>query len=145
MRCTKVSEYEQLKAMLSGGGMRLGIAIRPMNSPGSPVYDMARNVWPPAVVLVASLFCTWAVHYYLGFAELILGCWWWLTRIQPRISADVRDRTEALVLTDETAFDGLWRKGVLSLIVEQADGSKQVATRRDDWRAFIRHFAGGAG
>jgi hypothetical protein len=137
-----VNEYEQLKAMLNGGGMRLGIAVRPMNSPGSPVYRMPENVWPPAVVLAASLLSTWAVHYYLGFAVLAAGCWWWLTKIQPRISNEVYERTSALVLNDITAFDGLWRKGVLSLIVTMPDGSQQVATRRDDWRAFVRHFAG---
>jgi hypothetical protein len=115
-----------------------------MNSPGSPVYEMGRNVWPPALVMAASMFGTWAVHYYLGFAVLIIGCWYWLTRVQPKISNDVYDRTSALVLNDESAFDALWKKGVLSLIVEQADGSKQVATRRDDWRAFIRHFSGDA-
>ena len=137
-----MTEYEQLKALLAGGGMRLGIAVRPMNSPGSPVYRTAENVWPPALVLGASLLGTWAVHYYLGFAVLALGCWYWLSKIQPRISNEVYDRTAALVLEDLSAFDGLWRKGVLSLIVTLPDGSQQVATRRDDWRAFVRHFSG---
>ena len=137
-----MNEYEQLKALLAGGGMRLGIAVRPMNSPGSPVYRTAENVWPPALVLGASLLGTWAVHYYLGFAVLALGCWYWLSKIQPRISNEVYDRTAALVLEDLSAFDGLWRKGVLSLIVTLPDGSQQVATRRDDWRAFVRHFSG---
>lgn len=138
-----MNEYETLKQLLSGGGMKLGIAIRPMNSPGSPVYRMAENVWPPSLVLGASLLATWAVHYYLGFAVLAVGCWVWLAKLQPKISNGVYDRTAALVLNDITAFDGLWKKGVLSLIVTQPDGSQQVATRRDDWRAFVRHFTGG--
>ena len=133
-----------MKTLLAGQGMRLGIAVRPMNSPGSPVYRMAENAWPPAVLLVASMTATWAVHYYLGFAVLALGCWWWLAKYQPRINSGVSDRTLELVLTDITAFDGLWRKGVLSLIATLPDGTQQVATRRDDWRAFIRHFAGAA-
>ncbi len=139
---TPVNEFEQLKQLLANG-MKLGIAIRPMNSPGSPVYHTAENVWPPATVLVASLFGTWAVHYYLGFAVLVLGCWYWLTKIQPRISDGVYERTSALVMNDERAFDGLWKKGVLSLIVTRPDGSKQVAARRDDWRAFVRNLAEG--
>ena len=137
-----MNEYEAMKTLLAGRGMRLGIAIRPMNSPGSPVYHAAENVWPPALVLGASLLGTWAVHYYLGFALLAVGCWWWLAKYQPRISNDVYERTSALVLHDQSAFDSLWKKGVLSLIATLPDGTQQVATRKDDWRAFIRHFAG---
>ncbi len=139
-----MNEFDVMKGLLAGKGMRLGIAIRPMNTPGSPVYHAAQNVWPPAVVLVSSMLATWAVHYYLGFAVLAVGCWWWLTKIQPRISNEVYERTAALVLNDITAFDGLWKKGVLSLIVTLPDGTQQVATRREDWRAFVRHHAGEA-
>jgi hypothetical protein len=46
-----VTEFDQMKMLLNGGGMKLGIAIRPMNSPGSPVYNATENVWPPALVL----------------------------------------------------------------------------------------------
>ena len=137
-----MTEFDQMKMLLNGGGMRLGIAIRPMNSPGSPVYHATENVWPPALVLGGSLFATWAVHYYLGFVVLAVGCFWWLTKYQPRISAAVHDRTAELVLNDIRAFDALWKKGVLSLIATQPDGSQQVATRREDWREFIRHYAG---
>ncbi len=137
-----MTEFDQMKMLLNGGGMKLGIAIRPMNSPGSPVYNATENVWPPALVLGSSMLATWGVHYYLGFAVLAVGCWWWLAKYQPRISAGVHDRTAALVLDDIRAFDALWKKGVLSLIATLPDGTQQVATRREDWRAFIRHYAG---
>jgi hypothetical protein len=137
-----VNEFEAMKTLLAGRGMRLGIAIRPMNSPGSPVYHTVENVWPPALVLGGSIFATWAVHYYLGFAVLAVGCFWWLTMYQPRISAGVHARTADLVLNDIRAFDALWKKGVLSLIATLPDGTQQVATRREDWREFIRQHAG---
>jgi hypothetical protein len=42
------------------------------------------------------------------------------------------------VLANETAFDTWWSKGVLSLYLELPDGEKRAATRRDDWRAWVR-------
>jgi hypothetical protein len=41
-------------------------------------------------------------------------------------------------------MDVLWAKGMLSLYADMPDGTKRVATRRDDWRAFVRSLHDGA-
>lgn len=129
---------ELLRALLEAERIRLGVHIRKMNSPGSPVYRYAENVWPAALVLVSSFAGTALVHFYLGGAILLAGCWWWLAKVQPKVKDGVFDRTMLWALQSDTHFDALWAKGVLSLYAELPDGRKVAATRRDDWRAFVR-------
>ncbi len=127
-----------LKALLNAQVLRLGVHIRKMNSPGSPVYRAGENIWPVALILGASFAGTAWVHYYLGGVILLAGCAWWILTLQPRIRDGVFERTSAWVLQSEKHFDAMWAKGVLSLYAELPDGRKFAATRRDDWRAFVR-------
>lgn len=131
-------ELAELRDLLNQERVRLGVHIRKMNSPGSPVYRYWENVWPAGLILFGSFGATAWIHFYVGAAVLAAGCWWWLARVQPRIKAEVFDRTANLVLNSEMQFQLLWSKGVLSLYAKLPDGAERVATRRDDWRDFVR-------
>lgn len=133
--------FELLKELLLSQRLRLGVHIRRMNSPGSPVYRGWENIWPVALILGASFAATASVHYYLGAVVLLAGCAWWLGKVQPRIKDGVFERTSAWVLQSERHFDAMWSKGVLSLYAELPDGRRFAATRRDDWRQFARLVA----
>lgn len=132
---------EIMRALLDVQQLKLGVHIRKMNSPGSPVYRYGENVWPAALVLLSSFAGTALVHLYVGGAILLVGCAWWLGRVQPRVKDGVFDRTTLWSLQSDAHFDGLWAKGVLSLYAELPDGRKLAATRRDDWRSFVRLVA----
>jgi hypothetical protein len=134
----EVPPLDLLRSLLDRKAMRLGVHIRKMNSPGSPVYQYTENVWPAAVVLFGSFAATALLHWYAGAALLAAGCWWWLAKVQPKIRDGVFDRTSGFALQSEAHFDALWAKGVLSLFAELPDGRKLAAARRDDWRAFVR-------
>jgi hypothetical protein len=136
-----VPPLDVMRGLLDRQQLKLGVHIRKMNSPGSPVYRYAENVWPAALILVGSFGATALIHFYLGGAILAVGCWWWLTKVQPRIKSEVFDRTSAWVLQSDDHFDALWAKGVLSLYAELPDRRRLAATRRDDWRAFVRTVA----
>ena len=127
-----------LRDLLAQDRVKLGVHIRKMNSPGSPVYRSTENVIVPALVVAASLLVTKFVHFYAGFAVLAVGCWYWLYKVMPKVKDGVFDRTSALVLSDERQFDLYWRTEVLSLFAEMPDGTRRAATRKDDWRAFVR-------
>lgn len=133
-----VPPLEMMRGLLDRQQLKLGVHIRKMNSPGSPVYRYAENVWPAGLILVSSFAGTAFIHLYLGAAILAVGCWWWLAKVQPRIKSDVFDRTSAWALQSDDHFDALWAKGLLSLYAEMPDGRKLAATRRDDWRGFVR-------
>lgn len=132
---------ERLRQLLDAQQVKLGVHIRKMNSPGSPVYRYGENIWPAATILVASFAGTALVHYYLGGAILAVGCWWWLTKVQPKVKDGVFDRTSAWALQSDDHFDALWAKGLLTLFAELPDGRKLAATRRDEWRSFVRLVA----
>ncbi|NKC32682.1 hypothetical protein [Falsiroseomonas selenitidurans] len=129
---------ERLRGLLAAEHVKLGVHIRKMNSPGSPVYRYWENIWPAGTILAASFAGTALVHFYLGGAILAAGCWWWLAKAHPRIRDGVFERTTAWALQSEAHFDALWAKGVLSLHAELPDGRKFAAARRDDWRGFVR-------
>jgi hypothetical protein len=138
-----MTELERLRALTASGQVKLGVHIRRMNSPGSPVYRTRENVAPAAVILLLSFGATVLVHFYLGAAVLAAGCWWWLARHVPQVKDGVFDRTAALVLADERHFDLWWSQGVLSLYARLADGEERAATPRQDWRAWIRALPDG--
>ncbi|WP_431282260.1 hypothetical protein ACQW02_23095 [Humitalea sp. 24SJ18S-53] len=127
-----------MKTLLDSERLKLGVHIRKMNSPGSPVYRYGENVWPAAAILAASFAATTLVHFYVGGLVLAAGCWWWIAKVQPKIKDGVFERASGWVLQSESHFDMMWSKGVLSLYAELPDGTKRAATRKDDWRAFIR-------
>jgi hypothetical protein len=131
-------ELDRLRALLDAGKVKLGVHIRRMNSPGTPVYRMAENTVPAGAILVSSFTATALAHWYLGAAVLAAGCWWWLAKHLPRVKDGVFDRTAALVLSDPVQFDFWWSRGVLSLYARLPGGEERAATRRDDWRAFVR-------
>jgi hypothetical protein len=133
-----VTELERLRALLHSGQAKLGVHIRKMNSPGSPVYRSLENLVPAGAILAASLAATALVHFYLGSALLAAGCWWWLARWMPKVKDGVFDRTSVLVLSDEASFDFWWSRGVLSLYAQLPGGEERAAARRDDWRAWVR-------
>jgi hypothetical protein len=133
-----VTELARLRALLDAGLAKLGVDIRRMNTAGSPVYRATEAVVPAAAILLSSFAATALVHYWLGAVVLAAGCWWWLTRHLPRMKDAVFERTAALVLNDEKQFDFWWSQGVLSLYAKLPDGTERAATRRDDWRAWVR-------
>jgi hypothetical protein len=136
-----VPPLEMMKGLLDAQRLKLGVHIRKMNAPGSPVYRAGENIWPAAVILVSSFAATVLIHFYIGGAILAVGCWWWLAKVQPRIRDGVFDRTSGWALQSDGHFDALWAKGVLSLYAELPDGRKFAATHRDDWRGFVRLVA----
>ncbi|WP_052389283.1 hypothetical protein [Belnapia moabensis] len=138
-----MTELERLRALLAADQVKLGVHIRRMNSPGSPVYRTSENVAPAAAILALSFGSTMLVHFYLGAVVLALGCWWWLTKHLPRVKDDVFDRTAALVLSDEKLFDFWWSQGVLSLYARLADGEERAATSRQKWRDWVRALPDG--
>ena len=135
-------ERERLADLLDGGRVKLGVHIRKMNSPGSPVYRAMDNIVPAGAILLGSFAATALIHFYVGAAVLAAGCWWWLAKVLPKIKTEVFERTAALVLREEMQLDVYWAKGVLSLYAQLPDGVERVATRRDDWRAFVRSLHG---
>ena len=58
-----MTELERLRALLESGRVKLGVHIRKMNSPGSPVYRSLENVLPAAAILTASFTATLLVHF----------------------------------------------------------------------------------
>ncbi|MBO1076605.1 hypothetical protein IAI58_01840 [Roseomonas marmotae] len=137
-----MTELEALRGMIDRGEVQLGVHVRKMNSPGSPVYHQAENVWPLSTLLVASLLSLWLIHFYVGAAVLAVGTIYWVMKIQPRIKKGVFERSAALALENEQNFDALWAKDVLTLYAKLPDGSERAAARKHDWRAFVRDMPG---
>lgn len=135
-------ELQALRDAIDAKQVRLGVHIRRMNSPGSPVYNATENILPAALVLGGSFAGSALVHWYVGAAILALGCWWWIGKVQPTVRDAVYERTALYALSDMHRFDALWGKGVLSLYAKLPDGEERVATRQDSWRYFVRCLPG---
>jgi hypothetical protein len=135
-----MTELEALRGMIDRGEVQLGVHIRKMNTPGSPVYRQGENIWPLSLLLVASLLGIWLVHFYVGALILAAGTIFWTMKIQPRVKAGVFERSAALALENETNFDALWAKDALTLYAKLPDGTERAAARKHDWRDFVRNM-----
>jgi hypothetical protein len=133
-----VNELERLKELLDREQVKLGINIRQMNAPGSPVYRTWENITVPVILLGASMLATLYIHTWVGLAVLVLGAAWWILKVLPKVRDGVFDRSAAFALSSEAAFDAMWAKGVLSLYAKMPDGTERAAAKRQDWRAFVR-------
>ena len=138
-----MTELERLRRLLDEQRVKLGINIRQMNAPGSPVYRSLENVTVPAVLLVVSFIATLYIHTWVGFAILAAGTAWWILKVLPKVRDGVFDRSAAFALSSEAAFDALWARGVLSLYARMPDGTERAAAKREDWRAFVRELPDG--
>ncbi|MCI0756716.1 hypothetical protein [Teichococcus vastitatis] len=136
-----MNEFQLLQQQIDTKRIQLGIHIRKMNTPGSPVYRYSENIpWPFALITVA-IGGMLLVNIHVGMALMSAGIVWWLWKVQPRVKDKVFHRSAALALSDERLFDGLWAKGALTLYVERPNGERHAATRKHDWRAFVRDRA----
>lgn len=135
-------ERQKLQELMDAEHVKLGVHIRKMNSPGSPVYRTSENVVPAAAILVSSFAATAFIHFYVGAVILAAGCTWWVWKILPQIREAVFLRSSAYVLESDKNFDLMWARGMLSLYAKLPDGSERAATSRDDWRNFVRSFYG---
>jgi hypothetical protein len=143
------SEIDTLRTLLDSERVKLGVHIRKMNSPGSPVYRSWENVWPAGLILTTSfLALKWGgaplaalgieqAGAWAGTIVLGIGCWWWWYRVMPRVKDGVFDRSAAYALQSPGHFDALWAKGVLSLYAKMPDGTERAATARNSWRDFV--------
>ena len=144
-----MSDLDTLKALLDAEQVKLGVHIRRMNSPGSPVYRTGENVWPAALILGASFVALkWGGApltalgireggAWMGTVVLAIGCWWWFAKVMPKVKSGVFDRTAAFALQSPAHFDALWTKGILSLYAKMPDGTERAATSRNSWRDFV--------
>jgi len=135
-----LNELDRLKGLLDADRVKLGINIRQMNAPGSPVFRTWENVTVPSILLGASLLATLYVHTWVGLAILVAGAAWWILKVLPKVRDGVFERSAAFALSSEAAFDALWARGVLSLYARMPDGTERAAARRQDWRAFVREL-----
>ncbi|WP_249680539.1 hypothetical protein [Roseococcus pinisoli] len=135
-------EREKLQELMDTEQVKIGVHIRKMNSPGSPVYRMSENIVPAALILVSSFAGTALIHFYVGAVILAVGCTWWVWKVLPQIREATFLRTTAYVLESDAHFDQMWARGMLSLYAKLPDGTERAAANRDDWRAFIRSLHG---
>ena len=136
-----MNELEMLREQIAQEKVRLGVDIRRMNAPGSPVYRAREALTMPILILVVFFLAARFINIHVGALLMVAGIAWWLLKVQPRMKEGVFQRTAALAFSDERLFDGLWAKGILTLYAERPDGSARAATRKDDWRAFVRMLA----
>jgi hypothetical protein len=133
-------ELEQLRRLLDEKRVTLGVLIRKMNTPGTPVYSHAENILPAAAILLTSFAAAVVIHRWLGAALLVAGCAWWWFRVRPAIRDAVLERTTAHVLAEERNFDLMWARGTITLFARMPDGTERIARKRDDWRGYVRSF-----
>lgn len=137
-------ELEELRRLLDEKRVTLGVRMRKMNVPGTPVYSHSENILPAAAILLTAFTAAVVAHRWLGAALLAAGCAWWWFRVRPAIRDAVLERTTAHVLADARNLDLLWARGTIRLFARMPDGTERIARRRDDWRGYVRSFHEGS-
>jgi len=120
------------------GLVELGLDLKLLNKPGSPVYRRADNVLPwlafVCLVIVGWRIGGWVGAAAAGASTLILIA----TTINFAVHRRLRQRGLAHALSGRTGLDELWRAGALSLRLKTDDASEMKGPDQD-WRDFARH------
>src|SRR3546814_8101114 len=96
-------------------GIDIGVELRPLNRPGSPVYSMWENA-TPAFVLAGGVIAVWVFAGWIwALSALASGVILMLSVVNMLVMTRVRRRTLRLALADAAGWNALWDEGVLSL------------------------------
>lgn len=107
-----------------------------LNRPGSPVWNSGENVAPILAMMVISLVLMFTANVIVGTASMILGLLIYFAAIRPWILQRVCDRAVEAALTNPHNWDLLWKKGGLTVKLNDAKGLRCEAPR-GDWRSFV--------
>lgn len=132
--------HERICQAERDGRVEIGVELRPLNQPGSPVYSQWENA-TPTFVLAGAVVVVWAFAGWIWAASAAAsGVILMLTVVNMAVMTRVRRRAMALALSDESGWAALWRQGVLSLRLPGRRDS-ECSGPDGDWRAFtIRHL-----
>ena len=127
--------HERIRVAEAERRVDVGVDLRPLNRPGSPVYVMWKNA-APTFGLAAIVVVVWlAADWIWAMAALASGVILLLTVVNMMVMTRVRRRALALALNDVAGWSSLWDQGVLSLRLPAEKGSECLSPH-GDWRGF---------
>lgn len=134
--------HERIRDAERDRAVEIGVELRPLNQPDSPVYSMWENALP-AFVLAAFVILVWFFAGWVwALAAAASGVILLVTVVNMLVMTRLRRRALALALADEAGWSSLWEMGVLSLRLPGQKNS-ECSGADGDWRGFaIRHLGG---
>ena len=119
------------------GLVDLGLDLKLLNKPGSPVYRLSDNMLPwlafVCLVVVGWRLGGWVGAAAAGASMLIL----FATTINFAVNRRLRQRAMNYALSGKVGFDDLWRRGVVSLRIA-GEATSEIKGPAQDWRDFAQ-------
>ncbi len=138
---SRTALHERIVAAASAQAVEVGIDLRRLNEPDSPVFNRAENAAPFFVamgaVFAALYFGGWIWALAVAGTALILMA----TGLQYLLMLRLRRRALAYALSDPEGWQRLWDKGGLTLRLPQRDDTL-VASPEGDWTRFAARHLG---
>lgn len=133
--------HERIVAAEGAAAVEIGIDLRRLNEPGSPVFNRAENTVPFFVamgsVFAALYFGGWVWALAVGGSALILMA----TGLQYLLMLRLRRRSLAYALSDPECWQRLWNMGGLTLRLPQREETL-VESPDGDWTDFAARHLG---
>jgi len=117
--------------------VEIGVNLRDLNKPGSPVYRMLDNGCPMFVIAVAVIASWIWGNWMLALAMTASGVILLLTSINILVMLRLRNRALAFALSGPDGWEELWGRGGLTLRLT-GDEASQIESPAGDWQAFAR-------
>jgi hypothetical protein len=116
----------------------IGVNLRRLNKPGSPVFNTMENGLPLLIILFGVVAAVIAGGILWGLAILASGVILFLTVINIWVMDRLRRRTMQQALSGLTDWQSLWDLGGLSLRLLSDRAVESDSAAEDDWRGFAR-------
>ncbi len=138
---SRAALHERIAAAESARAVEVGIDLRRLNEPDSPVFNRAENTGPffvaMAAVFAALWFGGWVWALAVGASALILMA----TGLQYLLMIRLRRRALAYALADPDRWQRLWDIGGLTLRLPQREETL-VESPDGDWARFAARYLG---
>lgn len=119
------------------GRIDLGVDLKRLNKPNSPVFSHVDHLLPWAALICLAI-AGWRLGGWVGaFAAAASMLVLILTTINWAVMDRLRKRTVAHAMSGRSGFDELWALGGLSIRIK-GEATSEVKGPDGDWRAFAR-------
>lgn len=129
--------YERVWYAERDGKIDLGVDLKALNKPESPVFSRSDHLLPWLALICVTIVGWQLGGWVAGLAAAASMVILIATTINLAVMDRLRKRALKYALSGRAAFDELWGMGGLSLRVKDEPQS-EVCGPVDDWRGFAR-------
>lgn len=136
---TRAEMYEWVKSGHRAREVEIGLDLKRLNKPGSPLFSVSDNAVPILLLVVATLAAGMAGGLLWALAAAVAGGVGMAIGTNAFVLRRLRQRAVAMLFAGPDPWQVLWDAGVLSLRIAGRPET-EMESPHSDWRKFAFRY-----